>query len=152
MENPASPLEAVLKRRYPHPVARVFRAWSVPRHLESWLRPETECTLRVARFDFREGGEFVFHYTLGNETAPVHGKFLAIVPEQNLIYSWCPQPPDPWAGRETMVSVWFHPLAADETEIEIRHTLFPDEMMRDRHHSGWSAAFEFLAQHLQKTQ
>jgi uncharacterized protein YndB with AHSA1/START domain len=151
MENPEKTHEAVIRRRYPHPVARVFRAWSVPRHLERWLRPDTKCMLRIERFDFREGGEFVFQYAWGDDTGPVHGKFLTIVPEQTLIYSWSPQPPDPYAGRETMVSVWFRAIAAAITEVEIRHALFPDETMRDRHHSGWSTAVEFLSQDLQVT-
>jgi hypothetical protein len=50
-----------------------------------------------------------------------------------------------------MVSVWFRAVAAAITEVEIRHTLFPDETMRDRHHSGWSIAVEFLSQELEVT-
>ena len=149
VENPAKTLEAVITRRFPHPVARVFRAWSEPSQLERWLRPDAGCTLRVVRFDFREGGEFVFHYAWGTEASPVHGRFLTIATERTLIYSWSPQAPDPYAGRETMVSVWFRAIAANLTEVELRHTLFPDEAMRDRHHTGWSAAVEFLARQLQ---
>lgn len=149
MENRAETHEAMVTRRFPHPVARVFRAWSEPRHIEGWLRPNIDCALRVVRFDFREGGEFYFHYAWNDAASPVQGKFLSIVPERTLIYSWSPQPPDPHAGRETMVSVWFRAVADDVTEVELRHTLFPDETMRERHHCGWCAAFDLLACQLQ---
>lgn len=148
MENPGEMHEAVVTRRFPHPVARVFRAWSEPRHLEGWLRPNVECALRVARFDFREGGEFYFRYDWKGAASPVQGRFLRIVVEQALIFSWSPQPPDPYAGRETMVSVWFRPAADDSTEVELRHTLFPDQIMRGRHHVGWGSAFDLLSGHL----
>jgi uncharacterized protein YndB with AHSA1/START domain len=128
----------------------VFRAWSEARQLEAWLRPDPDCRLLVARIDFREGGEFEFRYEWGSEAGPVHGKFLTIVANQTLIYSWTPQAPDPYAGRETMVSVWFRAVNPGETEVELRHTLFPDAPMRDCHDRGWNAAFAFLAESLQK--
>ncbi len=149
MPNPEKTTEAVVTRRFPHPLARVFRAWSEPRNLESWLRPDIGCELVVERFDFREGGELVFRYRWDQEVSPVHGRFLTIVPNQTLIYTWTPQPPDPYAGRETMVSVWFREIEPHLTEVELRHTLFPDETMCDRHHVGWSAAFDLLSQHLE---
>ena len=150
MPAPETTAEAVVTRRFPHPIARVFRAWSEPRQLEAWLRPDPDCRLRVARFEFREGGEFDFRYQWERDVSPVCGKFLTIIANQTLIYSWTPQPPDPYAGRETMVSVWFRAVKPGETEIELRHTLFPDSEMRDRHHHGWSAAFTLLTKLLQK--
>jgi uncharacterized protein YndB with AHSA1/START domain len=143
VNDPEKPHEAVLIRRYPHPVVRVFRAWSVPRHIEGWLRPSLECRLRVEVFDFREGGDFVFNYEWGDNASPVRGRFRTIVPEQTLVYSWSPQPPDPYAGRETVVSVHFSAIASG-TEILIRHTLFPDRAMRDRHQAGWASALDLL--------
>ena len=148
MEKRAKPHEAVVVRRYPHPVARVFLAWSVPRHLEGWLRPHAECRLRVATFDFREGGEFLFEYEWGDNASPVRGRFRTIVPEKTLVYSWSPQPPDPYAGCDTIVAVSFSP-APGGTEVVIRHTVFPDETMRDRHRVGWATALELLAGYLE---
>lgn len=147
MDESEKPREAVLVRRYPHPVERVFRAWSMPRHLEGWLRPDVECRLKVAKFDFREGGEFLFEYEWDGEASPVRGTFLTIVPEKSLVYSWVPQAPDPYAGHETIVSVRFISIASG-TEILVRHAVFPDATMRDRHRTGWAAALDLLAAQL----
>lgn len=148
MEGAKKITEATIKRHFSHPIARVFRAWSSPRHLEGWLRPDPKCGLRVKDFDFREGGNFAFDYEWGDLASPVQGKFLTIVPEQTLIYTWKPLPPDPYAGRETMVSVWFRQINANCTEVELRHTLFPDQAICDRHEAGWIAAFDLLSQQL----
>lgn len=141
-------LEAVLVRRFPHPVARVYGVWTEPQHLAEWLRPFDDVTLEIPLFDFREGGNYQFRYTWPGGLFPVHGRFLTIRPEQSLIFSWEPQPPDPDAGKETMVSVWFRAVESDETELEVRHTLFPDSAMRQRHDEGWTATLDRLARFL----
>jgi uncharacterized protein YndB with AHSA1/START domain len=115
VDNPAQSHEVILTGRFPHPVERVFRAWSTPQHIECWLKPESQCRSNVVRFDFREGGEYHLHYSWDASTHSVHGKFLTIVPEKSVIFSWTTQPPDPYAGRETMVSVWFRSLSRDLT-------------------------------------
>jgi uncharacterized protein YndB with AHSA1/START domain len=145
MENPKKTLEAVITRRFPYPVALVYRMWTEPRHLERWLSPADEIRLEVMEFDFREGGEYCFRYTWGGKNVfPLRGRFLTIEPERTLIFTWLPQPPDPDAGKETMVSVWFRSHFDGETEVEVRHTLFPDEAMRTRHQEGWIGALERL--------
>jgi Activator of Hsp90 ATPase homolog 1-like protein len=49
---------------------------------------------------------------------------------------------DPDAGKETMVSVWFRARGDGSTEVEVRHTLFPDESMRARHQEGWTGTLD----------
>lgn len=119
-------LETTIIRSYPHPLSRVYRAWTMPEHLEEWFRPTEEMTLKVERFDLREGGEFYFRFTAPDGDCPVRGKFLGIQPEQSLIYSWVPLVPHPDADKETMVSIFFRAPEPSLTEIEVRHTLFPD--------------------------
>jgi uncharacterized protein YndB with AHSA1/START domain len=149
MTNPGNSLEARLIRRFPQPVSFVYEMWTQPQHLERWLSPADEILMQVVQFDFRAGGEYFFRYTWGeNNVFPLRGKFLTIEPENALIFTWLPQPPDPDAGKETMVSVWFRPLPDGGTEVEVRHTLFPDEKMRDRHQEGWNGAFDRLARRL----
>jgi uncharacterized protein YndB with AHSA1/START domain len=143
--NPNQPLEATLIQRYPHPISLVYELWVTPRHLERWLSPADDIVMRVIEFNFREGGEYFFRYTWGeNNIFPLRGRFLTIKPEQSLIFTWLPQPPDPDAGKDTMVSIWFRPLSPRETEVEVRHTLFPDGPMRVRHQEGWTGAFNRL--------
>jgi uncharacterized protein YndB with AHSA1/START domain len=99
----------------------------------------------VKEFSFREGGEYFFDYVWADGAKPVRGKFLRIVPEQSLIFSWVPQPPDPDAGAETMVSVFFRAQGEDWTEVEVLHTLFPNAPMCGCHTQGWSGALTLLS-------
>lgn len=140
--------EAVITRRYPHPLGRVYRAWTDPSHMEQWFRPFDDVTMRVQHFDLREGGAYAFHYTWPGGEFPVQGKFLTVQPEACLIFTWIPQPPDPDAGKDTVVSVFFRSISDQETEVEVRHTLFPDEPMRQRHDEGWRATLDRLRHHL----
>jgi uncharacterized protein YndB with AHSA1/START domain len=148
MTNPKASLEARIVRRFTQPNSLVYQMWTQPEHLERWLSPDDDILLKVVEFDFRVGGEFFFRYTWGDNLFPIRGRFLNIEPEKCLIYTWLPQPPDPDAGKETMVSVWFRPLADGGTEVEVRHTLFPDTPMRDRHQEGWAGAMGRLERHL----
>jgi uncharacterized protein YndB with AHSA1/START domain len=79
---------------------------------------------------------------------PVRGRFLTIRDEECLIFTWEPQPPDVDAGKETLVSVWFRELEPGVTELELRHTLFPDATMRQRHEDGWIATLDRLTRYL----
>jgi uncharacterized protein YndB with AHSA1/START domain len=99
--------EARIVQQFSHPVSLVYQAWTQPKHIEQWLRPAESIRLSVKEFNFREGGEYFFDYVWADGNKPVRGKFLRIVPEKSLIFSWVPQPPDPDAGAETMVSVFF---------------------------------------------
>jgi uncharacterized protein YndB with AHSA1/START domain len=150
MENQKRTLEACLIRRLSQPVSFVYEMWTQPEHLEHWLSPADDIEMKVIDFDFREGGEYYFRYTWGSQGIfPLRGRFLTIRREESLIFTWLPQPPDPDAGKETMVSVWFRPQSSTETEIEIRHTLFPHQSMRDRHEEGWTGALNRLERLLQ---
>jgi uncharacterized protein YndB with AHSA1/START domain len=144
----SGPFEARILRQYPHPVARVYRAWATVQHIEQWFRPFDDVTLRVEEFNLRTGGGYFFRYTWPDGEFPVCGRFLTVEPEQSLIFTWEPQTPDVDAGKETMVSVFFRSVAAAVTEVEVRHTLFPDEPMRVRHAEGWEATLDRLSRHL----
>jgi uncharacterized protein YndB with AHSA1/START domain len=148
VESKPKPLEAVLVQRFPHPVSRVYRVWTDPKHIAEWWRPFDDVTLEVLMFEFREGGGYSFRYTWTDGIFPVRGRFLTIRTEECLIFTWEPQAPDSDAGKETLVSVWFRTPKPGATEIELRHTLFPDEAMRRRHEDGWSATLARLSRHL----
>jgi uncharacterized protein YndB with AHSA1/START domain len=149
MANPNPSLETRLVRRFPHPVSLVYQMWTQPEHLERWLSPADDILMEAVEFNFHVGGEYYFRYTWGeNNVFPLRGRFLTIEHEKCLIFTWLPQSPDPDAGKETMVSVWFRPLPDGGTEVELRHTLFPDKPMRDRHQEGWTGAMGRLERHL----
>jgi uncharacterized protein YndB with AHSA1/START domain len=145
--------EAIVTRQLDAPVELVYRTWAEPEHLPHWLSPSDEVTLIVQQFEFREGGDYCFRYTWDQAgQMDVRGRFLKIVPAETLIFSWEPQEPDVDAGKETMVSVWFRSRGPRSTEVEIRHTLFPDEAMRRRHNEGWTGTIDRLSRHLARLQ
>jgi uncharacterized protein YndB with AHSA1/START domain len=149
MPNRNPTLEATLIRRFAAPLALVYQVWRESRHLERWLSPADDIRMEVLEFEFREGGAYRYQYTWGEgNVMPVSGRFLTIEPERCLIFSWEPQPSDPDAGKETMVSVWFRACGDGGTEVEVRHTLFPDEAMRARHQEGWTSTLDRLGRWL----
>src|SRR5260370_24681802 len=130
--------EARIVQQFSHPVSLVYEAWTQPMHIEQWLRPAESIRLSVKEFNFREGGEYFFDYVWADGAKPVRDKFLRIVPDHSMISSWVPQPPDPDAGAETMVSVFFRAQGENRTEVEVLHTLFPNAPMCDCHNQAWS--------------
>lgn len=140
--------EALIKRTFPHPVSRVYRAWTQPEHVAAWWKPSEDARMTVVSYDLRVGGEYHFRYEHEGGIFPVCGKIVALEPERTLIFTWTPQEPHVDAGKDTMVSVWFRSLDADSTEVELRHTLFPDETMCQCHENGWLGTFEQLSRHL----
>ena len=144
----AKTYEAVIRRTFPHPVARVYRAWTQPEHVAAWLRPSEEVGFTVLGFDLRVSGEYHFRYAHGGGIFPVQGKFLTVEPERSLIFTWLPRAPHIDAGKDTLVSVWFRRVPPDSTEVELRHTLFPDETMCQCHEKNWQGTLEQLSRHL----
>lgn len=140
--------EARIKRSFPHPVSRVYRAWTQAEHVAAWLKPSEEVGFTVIRFDLRPGGEYDFRYEHGGGIFPVRGKFLTLEPERSIIFTWLPYAPHIDAGKDTLVSVWFRPMLPNSTEVELRHTLFPDETMCQCHEKNWLGTFEQLSRHL----
>ncbi|MBI3886440.1 MAG: SRPBCC domain-containing protein [Opitutae bacterium] len=148
MKPPPPTYEAVIKRTFPHPLSRVYRAWTQPEHVAAWLKPGEEVSLTVVSFDLRVGGEYHFRYEHGVGIFPVRGKFLTLEPERLIIFTWRPYAPHPDADKDTMVSVWFRSLQPDSTEVELRHTLFPDEPMCQCHEKNWWGTLEQLSRYL----
>jgi uncharacterized protein YndB with AHSA1/START domain len=145
--------EAVIVQQLEAPIELVYRTWAEREHLPQWLSPSDDVTLEVLQFDYREGGDYHYRYTWGDDRQfDVRGRFLQIVPEQALVFSWEPQEPDEDAGKETMVAVFFRRRGPLSTEIEVRHTLFPDEAMRRRHEEGWIGSIGRLARRIPRLQ
>ncbi len=148
MSTLSTALEARITRRYAHPVSLVYRAWTDPAHLPQWFRPYDDVTMEIVGFDLREGGEYVFDFTWPQSRFALRGKFLTVRHEECLIFTWTPQPPDVDAGKDTMVSVFFRAFGSRETEVEVRHSLFPDEAMCHRHEGCWNATLDQLLRRL----
>lgn len=140
--------EAFIKRTFPHPLSRVYRAWTQAEHVAAWLKPSEELGLKVLGFELRVGGGYDFQFEHGGNIFPVRGKFLTVEPEHSLIFTWLPYASHVDAGKDTLVSVWFRPVSPSSTEVELRHTLFPDETMCQCHEKNWWGTMEQLSRYL----
>lgn len=55
MTGNSHPLSLDIRRRYPHPVEKVYRAWTAPDRIKRWWGPK-DFTATSFEGDFREGG------------------------------------------------------------------------------------------------
>jgi uncharacterized protein YndB with AHSA1/START domain len=79
-----------IERRYPHPLERVYKAWSDPAAKARWfIGPPGKWTLRKREMDFRLGGkECVEGEVAGGPVTRFDAHYLDIQPDRRLIYSY----------------------------------------------------------------
>ena len=76
-----------VKRSYPHPVAKVFRAWSDPAIKRQWYGgPDQDDARRV--FEFRVGGRENNFGRVGNQRFALEGVYYDIVAENRIVYAY----------------------------------------------------------------
>ena len=76
-----------VKRSYPHPVAKVFRAWSDPAIKRRWYGgPQQDDARRV--FEFRVGGRENNFGRVGNQQFALESVYYDIVPENRIVYAY----------------------------------------------------------------
>src|SRR3972149_6062865 len=119
------------------PVERVYRAFTERRDLEEWLAAPYE-------IDAREGGAFAFGQMADGHTTS--GKFVEVVPNKRLVYTWSFTVIDPktrkvlpnWSeDRPTKVEITFE-RAGKGTKVTIRHEGFPEAATEYwPHEVGW---------------
>jgi uncharacterized protein YndB with AHSA1/START domain len=131
-------LEILASRWFKASPELAFLAFTEASLLERWFCPSSDVFLRVERCDPRPGGtyRFVFHFPDGR-VVPVIGEYRVVEPPQTLVFTWTWEPPDPWAGILTLVTVRF--VARDGgTSVEVHHAQFTTPEMTQIHTSGWA--------------
>ncbi|MEM9683004.1 MAG: SRPBCC domain-containing protein [Pseudomonadota bacterium] len=137
----------VVEGVFDHPVDRVFRAWTDPEQLLKWFGPEEGALLAVDA-DPRVGGRVRFEFrTTENLRSAVEGSYLAIDPDERLVFSWSHILVRQDGAEErtpvSTVTVTFQP-AGDGTRITLRHEGIKTRGGRDGVSAGWSSAFARL--------
>ena len=137
--------------------ARVWNAWSDPRHLEKWWIPHPmEC--KVLKLDLRPGGglETLMREGTGDFGPHVTGCFLDIVPEQRMVWTTCLsdgwQPAEPWLAVTADIS--FIPEGTGTIySARVLHKNAEDCKKHDDlgFEMGWGTAIEQLGVYLQKS-
>ena len=138
-----------VKRHYPVPVERVFKAWTDPQALRQWFGPSDEGKILVSETDLKVGGRYrIVMQMPSGEQHRVGGVYREIVPNEKLVFTWA------WEStpeRESVVTVQMK-SAGGGTDMTLTHEHFFDEAARDRHQHGWIGTLErlgrFLSTHL----
>lgn len=133
--------EISVTKTFNAPVEKVFAYFTDPALLRRWHTP-LPSTPPVILVDLSVGGSYRFEMT--DPEGKVHvavGKYLEIVPEEKLVFSW------KWEGApgpDTTVTVLFH-AKGDSTEVSLHHTGFADKETMGHHAQGWEALLGNLA-------
>lgn len=126
-----------------------FEAWSSAEHVEKWWSPTKTARCTLCEIDLRVGGRYRLdmHDPADDTKCEVEGEFREIVSPQRLVYTWNARTHQ-GDVENTLVTVEFHALGEEATEVVIRHSGLPDTPIRDGHREGWEKMLASYAQHL----
>ena len=136
----------VMVRTFKAPVERVWAAWTDVEQMKRWFAPG-EMSVPSAEADVREGGRYRVQMQGTGSDCEFHttgGVYREVVPNERLVFTW------QWEGSEleTLVSLDFKSLSANETELTLTHEGFDNEDTRDKHGEGWSGCLANLESYL----
>ena len=138
-----------LKRHYPAPVEKVFRAWIDPEALKQWFGPSDEGKILVSETNPTVGGRYrIVMQMPSGEQHRVGCVYREIVPNEKLVFTWA------WEStpeRESLVTVQLK-RADGGTDMTLTHEQFFDEAARDRHQHGWDGTMERLGRYVSAQQ
>ncbi len=133
-----------LARQLKAPAAKVFEAWTDPQKIVQWFGPAPTLVDTVkADMDVKVGGHFrVSFKTDDGEYHEVGGKYLEVVPDQRLVFSWA------WHSTPERVSQVTVVLReeGEVTLLTLTHDKFFNEAARDGHKRGWTGTLDKLEQ------
>ncbi len=135
----------LLKRQFAAPVSKLFRAWSDPAYLRKWHAPGA-MTVIVCEADFRVGGQYRFVMQNSGDDGQhgVHGEYLEIKENSLIRLTW------QWDGSSVRTEIELRFSASGNgSELQLKHTQFPDEDARIRHNQGWVGVLDNLAKYLE---
>jgi uncharacterized protein YndB with AHSA1/START domain len=138
-KTPSSPkgFKLTVTRVIQAPVDMVFRAWTEPEQLRHWFSPvDVEC--RSLSADIKTGGSFRIHMVSKKGDHIATGKYLEIIPNQRLQFSWTWES---YAMPDSVVTIDLEDLGAS-TRLTLRHEGLPDREDAEQHTEGWTSIVE----------
>ena len=133
-----------IRRSFAVPVERVYRAWTDPKRMAHWFKPNERWVSTEVEMDLRVGGsiEIVMVHSDGDRVV-IRGKFLEVVENARLSFSWNSNF-EPEGTADSRVTVEFAP-----TDIGTDFSLTHDRVARTEELAsftgGWEGAMVNLA-------
>jgi uncharacterized protein YndB with AHSA1/START domain len=136
-----------LERHFEAPVKQVFRAWSHPQALGSWIWGSLSVNVESA-VDFRPGGSFRVSTARpdGGRWA-VSGSYVEIVPNQRIIHTLEWDAPMGYESLGEKVSIELEERDGGTT-LRFDHEGVSGQEARDEHARGWGNALDALDRYL----
>ena len=129
---------------FPHPVERVWRAWTEPDRLKRWFGADG-ADFASMEVDVRVGGRWRF--VLGKDaTSALEGEYLVVEPNHRLVFTWSHVQETPEGVQATptsQVSVTFRQIEGG-AEINLRHERIQTDGARANVSHGWNGSFTRL--------
>lgn len=108
-----------------------------------------QCQLPDRPLGLSEGGEYeMIMVSLENKEHAAHGVFGTIDLPNRLTLSWTWQHEGEMQGLATFLDLKFNATADGASELQLTHTMLPNDEMADAHAGGWQGAFECLEEYL----
>ncbi len=130
-----------LKRHYPVPPEKVWRAWTDAQALIRWFKPDG-FTAPLAQADVRVGGRYrVLMVDPEGKEYDLSGTYREVVPNRRLVmtWSWQDQP-----GETSLVTITLSERGGG-TDLVLVHEGYLDRGPEVKTHAaGWSEALEQL--------
>jgi len=143
------PADRVLKitRLFDAPRSLVFKAWTESEHMARWWGPRGFKST-VLKNDLRPGGAYRIHMLGPDGDHWTQGVYREVVPPERLVMvgSWADAHGNP-TRPETTLTLLFEDLAG-KTKLTLHNAVFESVTARDLHQSGWTSAFDCLAEYL----
>jgi len=134
-------LELTVKKLIKAPAERVFMAWLNPEMLAAFIRPAPEMRAPEVTTEAKEGGKFKIVMHVGDTDMAHTGEYREISPNKRLVFTWN----SAFSSPDSLVTLTFKEISAEETEVTLYHQNFPNEESRGNHEGGWKRILETLA-------
>ena len=123
---------------------KTFDAWLDAKTLASFILPKPGMPNPEVTANPEVGGEFEIIMDVGERKIPHYGAYLQIDRPNKLQFTWN----SPFSAEDSVVTIDFRGLGADQMEVTLVHRKFPSEENRDDHNIGWGNILEALETNL----
>lgn len=135
--NPETSISIV--RKFNTSVKRLYEAWTRPEQITQWIGPG-EVSCKQAEIDLCVGGSMVIHMVSESGDHVIEGKYIEVVPEEKLQFTWNWRNSD---GPETLVTIMFAEREG-MAELTLKHENFATREAAESHRYGHSGGLDKL--------